>query len=229
MQPRWHLLYAKQIDPIGEHLSSNMLGTCSRFQGDYLVSQMEIERRFFVQDIDDKPWMDNKNCTAIRQYYLDSERISCIGNLLMYDEKLQLTALSEREIHLFEENKEWTSRIRVCDNTIVLLTLKGRREYATALELEWNMDLEVATKILDQQNYPAVIKSRYLWTNDDGMEWEIDCFEGSLEGLILAEIELPNFDFKIHLPKWLGIEITGAHQWSNSSLAHHGLPEKSLE
>ena len=190
---------------------------------------METERRFFVQDSEDKPWMNDQHCTAIRQYYLDSARISCIRNLLMYDGIHRLAALNEKEIRLFEENSEWTSRIRVCDNTIVLLTLKGKREYATALELEWNMDLEVATKILDQQNYPAVIKSRYLWTNDDGMEWEIDCFEGSLEGLILAEIELPNFDFKIHLPKWLGIEITGAHQWSNSSLAHHGLPEKSLE
>lgn len=206
-----------------------MLGTGLRFQGDSLVSQMEIERRFFVRDIDDKPWMDEKHCTAIRQYYLDSERISCIGNLLMYDGIHRLAALSDEEIHLFEENKEWTSRIRVCDNKIVLLTLKGKRKYATALELEWGMDADVATKILDQENYPAVIKSRYLWTDDDDMVWEIDCFEGGLEGLILAEIELPSFDFKILLPKWLGTEITGAHQWSNSSLAHYGLPEKSLE
>ncbi len=190
---------------------------------------MEIERRFFVQDIEGKPWMDEKHCTAIRQYYLDSGRISCIGNLLMYDGIHRLAALNDEEIHLFEENKEWTSRIRFCDNEIVLVTLKGKRKYATALELEWDMDADVAMKILDQEDYPAVIKSRYLWTDDDGMVWEIDCFEGGLEGLILAEIELPSFDFKINIPKWLGIEITGARQWSNSSLAHYGLPEKSLE
>ena len=190
---------------------------------------MEIERRFFVQDIEDKPWMNDQHCAAIRQYYLDSARISCIGNLLMYDGMHRLAALSDEELHLFGENKEWTSRIRVCDNEVFLITLKGKREYATALELEWNMDADVAMKIIDQKHYPVVIKSRYLWTDDDGMVWEIDCFEGGLEGLILAEIELPSFDFKIHLPKWLGTEITGAHQWSNSSLAHYGLPEKSLE
>ena len=77
--------------------------------------------------------------------------------------------------------------------------------------------------------FVGVIHAFVMWTDDDGMVWEIDCFEGGLEGLILAEIELPSFDFKIHLPKWLGTEITGAHQWSNSSLAHYGLPEKSLE
>ena len=190
---------------------------------------METERRFFVQDIEDKPWMNGQHCAAIRQYYVDSERISCIGNLLMYDGIHRLAALNDEELHLFGENKEWTSRIRVCDNEVFVITLKGKREYATALELEWSMDADVATKILEQKHYPVVIKSRYLWTDDDGMVWEIDCFEGDLEGLILAEIELPRFDFKIHLPKWLGIEITGAHQWSNSSLAHYGLPEKSPE
>lgn len=190
---------------------------------------MEIERRFFVQDIEDKPWMNHDRCIAIRQYYLDSGRISCIGNLLMYDGIHRLAALNDEEILLFKENEKWTSRIRVCDNEIVLVTLKGKRKYATALELEWDMDADVAMKILDLENYPAVIKSRYLWTDDDGMVWEIDRFEGGLEGLILAEIELPSFDFKINIPKWLGIEITGARQWSNSSLAHYGLPEKSLE
>ena len=51
------------------------------------------------------------------------------------------------------------------------------------------------------------------------MVWEVDEFEGGLAGLVLAEIELPNIDHEVILPEWLGMEITGLHQWSNSTLA----------
>jgi CYTH domain-containing protein len=54
--------------------------------------------------------------------------------------------------------------------------------------------------------------------------WEIDVFEGELLNLIIAEVELPNEDFSVVIPSWIGEEITGRHQWSNSSLARNGWP-----
>ena len=55
------------------------------------------------------------------------------------------------------------------------------------------------------------------------MVWEVDEFEGGLAGLVLAEIELPDIDYDVVLPEWLGIELTGLHQWSNSTLARKGI------
>jgi CYTH domain-containing protein len=34
---------------------------------------------------------------------------------------------------------------------------------------------------------------------------------------------LPDIDYDVVLPEWLGIEITGLHQWSNSTLARKGI------
>jgi CYTH domain-containing protein len=51
------------------------------------------------------------------------------------------------------------------------------------------------------------------------MVWEVDEFEGGLAGLVLAEIEVPHIDYDVVLPEWLGVELTGLHQWSNSTLA----------
>lgn len=131
--------------------------------------------------------------------------------------------MTKDEISLFEEEKEWTSRIRICDD-VSTVTLKGKRIHASALELEWVVNRDAASRILEGVEFPAVFKSRYLWVDCDDNTWEIDHFEGKLEGLVLAEIELSSIDDEIHIPQWLGAEITGKHQWSNSSLARHGLP-----
>ena len=160
---------------------------------------------------------------TIEQYYLDSDRFSTQGDTLVYDNKYHLVSLATDEICHFEEEKGWTSRIRICDD-VATVTLKGNRTHASALELEWVVNRDLASRILEDAEYPAVFKSRYLWVDGDDNTWEIDHFEGTLEGLVLAEIELLSIDDEIHIPQWLGAEITGKHQWSNSSLAHNGIP-----
>jgi CYTH domain-containing protein len=184
---------------------------------------MEIERRFFVRNVEEKPWMKPQSRRTIEQYYLDSERFSTQGDMLVYDSKHHLASLSRDEICLFEEEKEWTSRIRICDD-VATVTLKGKRIHASALELEWVVNRDLTSRILEDAEFPAVFKSRYLWVGGDGNTWEIDHFEGTLEGLVLAEIELSSIDDEIHIPQWIGAEITGKHQWSNSSLAYNGIP-----
>jgi len=97
--------------------------------------------------------------------------------------------------------------------------LKGKRTHASATELEWNISLELAEEIINSKRHPSITKTRYHWKGKDGMVWEVDEFEGGLAGLVLAEIELPNIDHHVTLPEWLGVELTGLHQWSNSTLA----------
>ena len=53
----------------------------------------------------------------------------------------------------------------------------------------------------------------------DGLLWEIDEFEGSLAGLILAEVELESQDQLVEIPSWIGMELTGLGNWSNAALA----------
>jgi adenylate cyclase len=41
-----------------------------------------------------------------------------------------------------------------------------------------------------------------------GSTWQIDVYEGLLEGVVLAEIELTDADKKLILPDWIGEEVT---------------------
>ena len=67
---------------------------------------------------------------------------------------------------------------------------------------------------------PHVEKTRYYWTGEDDLIWEVDEFEGGLAGLILAEVELKDENQPVILPPWLGMELTGLSNWSNASLAN---------
>ena len=55
----------------------------------------------------------------------------------------------------------------------------------------------------------------------DGHTFEIDCFYGSNEGLIVAEVELQSADEEFLRPAWLGREVTGDRRYYNSQLLKH--------
>jgi len=38
--------------------------------------------------------------------------------------------------------------------------------------------------------------------------WQVDVYEGLLDGVVLAEIELTDADQKLTLPDWIGAEVT---------------------
>lgn len=61
----------------------------------------------------------------------------------------------------------------------------------------------------------------------DGRAIQVDLYRRKLNGLVTAEVEFPDEDAagRFHAPGWLGREVTGDQQYSNQSLARHGLPQ----
>ena len=57
----------------------------------------------------------------------------------------------------------------------------------------------------------------------DGQRWDIDIYNGNLEGVITAEAETVDFDTLV-VPEWVAEEVTENPGWSNKSLARYGLP-----
>jgi adenylate cyclase len=55
---------------------------------------------------------------------------------------------------------------------------------------------------------------------------ELNLFRGSLEGLVLAEVEFTSRETSeaFQLPGWLGEEVTDDVHYKNQSLAQHGAP-----
>jgi CYTH domain-containing protein len=41
-----------------------------------------------------------------------------------------------------------------------------------------------------------------------GTVWHVDVYEGILNGVVLAEVELQHADQKLDLPSWIGKEVT---------------------
>ncbi|MDE5919426.1 MAG: adenylate cyclase, partial [Duncaniella sp.] len=55
-----------------------------------------------------------------------------------------------------------------------------------------------------------------------GRVWEVDEFHGRHEGLVLAEVELPDAEAEVKLPPFVGEEVTGDPRYYNSVLAGSG-------
>jgi adenylate cyclase len=180
---------------------------------------IERERRFFVDGRDEKPWR-NDDPKHIVQHYLNRELLSLNGNVLEYD-GIVLFGLKDDDLARYKESKGWGARLRR-ENDEFIFTLKTKGDLeddASNYELEGKISERVYVKILDGRMTPYIQKTRYVWKDIQGLEWETDEFEGKLAGLVLVEVEL-DAEQEIHeFPPWAGHEITGLDSWSNRALA----------
>ncbi len=175
----------------------------------------EIERRFLVDGRRDKPWRECHSKVNIKQFYLDGAALEINQQSIAYS-WLELVKITPEEYGILVGENNWISRIRMADEDIIL-TMKGKRLHASATELEWKINSLPSMQNLEE--LPHVIKTRYNKLGSDGLLWEIDEFEGSLAGLILAEVELESQDQLVEIPSWIGMELTGLGNWSNAALA----------
>ena len=51
-----------------------------------------------------------------------------------------------------------------------------------------------------------------------GAVWHVDVYEGVLDGVVLAEVELQHPDQKLDLPGWIGKEVTGDPRYRKINL-----------
>jgi CYTH domain-containing protein len=108
-------------------------------------------------------------------------------------------------------------RVRLCDGQATL-TFKGRRDGFQREEVELPMDLSQAQILLEQHCDGRVLsKKRHLVPQGD-LVWEIDEYDTPLDGVVLAEIELPSADHRVDLPDWIGQEVSGDPRWQKLNL-----------
>ena len=110
-----------------------------------------------------------------------------------------------------------TVRIRVHDQD-AFLTIKGKSVGASRLEFEYSIPLQDANDMLEALCQSAVVeKTRYL-VEHEGHTWEVDVFEGSNKGLVVAEVELDSEEEAFALPSWVTKEVTDDIRYFNSNL-----------
>lgn len=110
-----------------------------------------------------------------------------------------------------------TVRVRIAGD-MAFLTIKGKNSGAVRDEWEYAIPISDARNMIERCATGRIIeKTRYI-VPFGGYLWEVDEFGGELEGLTVAEIELPSADTEFSLPSFIGDEVTGDPRYYNSSL-----------
>jgi CYTH domain-containing protein len=119
------------------------------------------------------------------------------------------------------DDPERTVRIRIRDDE-AFITIKGPSSSDGLSRLEWEqpIPLNQARQLLALCLPGTIDKHRHI-VPYEGHRWEVDEFHGHLEGLTLAELEVPSADTEFAIPPFLGPEVTGDPRYYNSQLRKH--------
>lgn len=101
------------------------------------------------------------------------------------------------------------------------MTVKGKKEGASAPEIEFQISAEHATELFKLCIPTTVLrKARFRYPIEGyNLTAEVDVFKGAHVGLVVAEVELPSEKTRFIEPTWFGKDVTEDARYSNSSLA----------
>ena len=113
---------------------------------------------------------------------------------------------------------ERTVRIRLKDEE-AFITIKGATNDRGTARFEWEKSISVseALQLLSLCEQGVIDKRRYI-VPVGKYTFEVDEFYGDNEGLVMAEIELPDENTTFTKPDWLGEEVTGDGRYYNAML-----------
>jgi len=123
-----------------------------------------------------------------------------------------------------------TVRVRIRGNCeTATLTIKSRRRGIMRLEFEYAIPVVDAETLLRKLAPRSLVEKTRYKMRYRGYAWSIDEFNGRHAGLVLAEIELPHPCALFDVPDWVGREVTGEPEYSNSQLADLGPGHAAME
>jgi CYTH domain-containing protein len=106
----------------------------------------------------------------------------------------------------------------------VILAVKHGGNMISTNEHEFPVPFEAYDECLADRVGHEIAKTRhYVWHGD--REWEVDVFEGELDGLIVAELECDDAADVTDLPDWVSDEVTYDSRYKNAVLALKGKPQ----
>lgn len=132
--------------------------------------------------------------------------------------KLMATSCHHIEQYYLSTDRSRTIRVRVKDDIYAYLTIKGANTGAIRHEWEYEIPVADAREMIELCDGKGINKWRYIvpW---EGHIWEVDVFEDRHAGLVVAEVELESEDEDVHIPLFVGEEVTGDKRYYNSVLS----------
>lgn len=108
-------------------------------------------------------------------------------------------------------------RIRFYDQTATL-TVKGPRHGISRDEFEYEIPASDGLVLLERHCKGEVLEKTRHHIPVGDLEWSVDEYHGLLDGLLLAEVELPSEHVVPELPAWIGREVTGQEKYRKVNL-----------
>jgi adenylate cyclase len=110
-----------------------------------------------------------------------------------------------------------TVRVRVA-NDRAWLTIKGVTNQISRKEYEYAIPVADGIEMLDDMCGQDVIEKTRYYIEHANHTWEIDVFQGSNLGLVVAEIELSSEDEHFEMPDWIDREVSNDARYFNVNL-----------
>ncbi|WP_456777150.1 CYTH domain-containing protein [Bradyrhizobium sp. USDA 4369] len=107
-------------------------------------------------------------------------------------------------------------RVRCYGDRTTLCVKSGRRGLSRE-EFEYEIPRDHAEAIFAHCEGRIIEKTRHYVPGDSGL-WEVDEYHGPLDGIIIAEIELPTETAVVQIPDWVGDEVTGDPRYSKANM-----------
>ena len=141
-----------------------------------------------------------------RKYLIEREDLSFLQ--LIEGKKIKQAYIQNEE--------DRTVRIRTKADK-AFLTIKIGKDALSRDEFEYQIPVQDALSMMEILQIKVLSKTRYE-INFENHLWEVDVFEGKLDGLIIAEIELKAEDESFITPSWVGTEVTNDSSYLNARL-----------
>ena len=100
------------------------------------------------------------------------------------------------------------TRVRIAGGRATI-AVKGEYTGLARSEFEYPIPVSDAEEMLRTMCDDRVLEKTRHYVSHVGLTWEIDVYEGLLEGVVIAEVELDRADRGLELPDWAGSEVTG--------------------
>ncbi|MGD9886104.1 CYTH domain-containing protein [Reyranella sp.] len=108
-------------------------------------------------------------------------------------------------------------RVRLRENRATL-TIKGKKAGFRDYEFEYEIPVADAKELLASHCDGYVLEKTRYHVPHGSLVWEVDVYEGILDGIVLAEIEVSSETAPIPLPDWIGAEVTGRPEYKKINL-----------
>ena len=136
---------------------------------------------------------------------VEIERKFLVANDEWRQSAVHSVSIRDGLIAIYQDRKV---RVRISGD-IATLAVKGRRTGIARPEFEYEIPIADAEKMLSTLCPDDTLEKQRFFVEDAGATWYVDVYEGLLQGVTIAEIELDQESQELILPRWVGREVTG--------------------